>query len=482
MTARTGITKQGCGLVIGLILFLLTLVLPPPPDMPLTAWHVAGIAMLMASWWISEALPLPATAMLPLVVFPVLGTAPLRQAAAPYADPIIFLFLGGFILSVAMQRWSLHKRMGLKTIAWIGTTPRRLVGGFLFATAFISLWVSNSATAMMMLPVAISVVTLFSGLRAADDTSFRNLGIALLLAVAYGASIGGLGSLIGTPPNALLAAYMAREHGVEITFAQWMLLGVPLAIVMLAVTWAVLCRRYPVALQGGADATEAIAAEIRNLGPVSRAEIRVAFIFALTALAWITSPLLSSFIPGLSDTLIAIAAALALFLLPSGMPCKSGLLAWEDLRDLPWGILLLFGGGLSLADAMGSSGLAAWLGDAMSLLRGMPVLLIVAAATAFMIFFTELTSNTASAATFIPIGAAVAVGMGLDPLILTVPLALAASCGFMLPVGTPPNAIVFSTGLVPSGQMAATGFWLNLLAGLLIILICQLLAIPVFGG
>lgn len=477
-----GITRQTIGLVIGLALFALTLFLPAPGDMPLAAWRVAGVAMLMASWWISEAVPLPATAMLPLVLFPLLGVTPLRQAAIPYADPIIFLFLGGFILSAAMLRWSLHKRIGLKTIAWIGTTPRLLIGGFLCATAFISMWVSNSATAMMMLPVAISVVTLFEGTRRADETSFRNLGVALLLAVAYGASIGGLGTLIGTPPNALLAAYMAREHGVEISFVSWMMLGVPVAIVLLGATWIVLCRRFPVSLSGHANAALAIEKEILNLGAMSPAEIRVAIVFVLTAAAWVTSPLLSPYIPGLNDTLIALAAALALFLIPSGMPGKGRILVWEDLRELPWGVLLLFGGGLSLADSMSSSGLANWLGDAMGLLRDFPVLLIVVAATVFMIFFTELTSNTAATATFVPIGAAVAIGIGLDPLALTIPLALAASCGFMLPVGTPPNAIVFATGRVTAGQMAATGFWLNIIGGLLIIAVCHMLAPLVLGG
>jgi len=481
LPSRAGSAKQKYGMGLGLALFALTFMIPPPSDMPLAAWHVAGIAMLMASWWMSEAIPLPATAMLPLILFPMLDITPLRQTAAPYADPIIFLFLGGFIISTGMQRWSLHKRMGLKAIAWIGTTPRLLIGGFLVATAFISMWVSNSATAMMMLPVAISVVALFDRLRAEDDISFRNLGLALLLAVAYGASIGGLATLIGTPPNALIVAYMAREHGVEIGFAQWMLLGVPLAAILLAAAWFVLCRRYPVALLEDHDASDAIAGQILVLGPISKAETRVAYVFALTALAWVTSPLLSGFIPGLSDTMIAMVAALALFLLPSGMPCKSRLLDWEDLRDLPWGILLLFGGGLALADAMGSSGLAAWLGDAMGLLRGLPILLIIAAGVLFMIFFTELTSNTASAATFIPIGAAVAIGVGLDPLVLVVPMALAASCGFMLPVGTPPNAIVFSSGLVPIGQMAATGLWLNLVASFLILILSYLLLPLVFG-
>lgn len=472
---------RGYGLILGAVLLAAVTVVPAPPGMPPQAWQVAGIALLMAAWWITEALPIPATALLPLALFPLLGIATMRDAAAPYADPVIFLFLGGFIIGTGMQRWMLHKRIGLRAIMLIGTAPRRLIGGFMLSTALLSMWISNSATAIMMLPVAVSVLALLDRDPDADAESRANLGVALMLAVAYGASIGGLGTLIGTPPNALLAAYMAREHGVTIGFAQWMVLGLPLVAVMLAGSWLILVRLHPARGSIGTSATPAFAAELEKLGPMTPAEVRVAIVFGLTALAWITRPAYAALVPGVDDTTIAIAGALALFLLPSGMPQGGRLLAWDDLTSLPWGVLILFGGGLSLAGAIGASGLAAWLGAAMGALASWPGLLIVAAATLAMIFLTELTSNTASAATFLPVGGAVAIGLGIDVATLTVPLALAASCAFMLPVATPPNAIVFASGRITIAQMARAGFLINLLGTIVIVALSYPLAGLLFG-
>jgi sodium-dependent dicarboxylate transporter 2/3/5 len=469
------------GVIIGAVLLAAVLIIPAPAGVPPQAWRVAGVALLMATWWISEALPIPATALIPLVLFPLLGIASIRDTAAPYADPIIFLFLGGFIIGMTMQRWALHKRIGLRAITLMGAAPHRLIGGFMLSTALLSMWISNSATAIMMLPVAVSVLALFNQHGSASEESGRNLGVVLMLAVAYGASIGGLGTLIGTPPNALLAAYMAREHGVNIGFAQWMVLGLPLVAIMLVGTWLILIRLYPVERSAGANARQVVQAELEKLGPMTTAEIRVACVFGWTALAWVTRPLYSSFVPAIDDTAIAISGAVALFLLPSGMQEGGRLLAWDDLKELPWGVLILFGGGLTLAGAINASGLAAWLGAAMAAFAGWPVLLIVAAVTVAMIFLTELTSNTASAATFLPIGGAIAVGIGLDPLALTVPLALAASCAFMLPVATPPNAIVFSSGKISIAQMARAGFWINLFASATIIAVSYPLAGWLFG-
>ncbi len=334
------------------------------------------------------------------------------------------------------------------------------------------MWVSNSATAIMMLPVALSVLALFDQHGEIDVDARASLSVGLMLAVAYGASIGGLATLIGTPPNALLAAYLAREHGVQIGFAQWMALGVPLAAVLLAGAWLILIRLHPTAARVEVDAGAVVNVELEKLGGLSFAERRVAIVFGLTALAWVTRPLISPYVPGLDDTMIAIAGALALFLIPSGMPEGGRLIAWDDLTALPWGVLVLFGGGLSLAGAIAGSGLAEWLGNALSALGHWPVLLLVAVATVGMIFLTELTSNTASAAAFLPFGGAVALGIGIDPLLLTVPLAVAASCAFMLPVATPPNAIVFASGRVTIAQMARAGLWLNLYASIVIVGLC----------
>ncbi|MFN3746772.1 MAG: SLC13 family permease [Hyphomicrobiaceae bacterium] len=474
--------EQTWGAILGLALFAGMLAAPAPADMPPQAWRVAAVAVLMAVWWTTEALPLPVTAMTPIIAFPLLGIASPVDSASPYADPIIFLLLGGFILGAAMQRWSLHKRIGLLAILYIGTTPSRLVGGFMLGTALLSMWVSNSATAIMMLPVAVSIAALFESQDPLSQTAHRNFSVALMLSVAYGASIGGLGTLIGTPPNAVLAAYMAREHGVAIGFAQWMVLALPLVAVMLVGTWIILIRLHPVAGQIGGDAELLVRTKLKEMGPLTSADHRVAGVFCVTALAWVLRPLYADVAPGLEDPQIAVLSAVALFLLPSGMTAGGRLLAWDDLKELPWGILILLGGGLSLAGAISSSGLAAWLGAVMSAMAGWPVLLIIATATVGMIFLTELTSNTASAATFLPIGAALAVGIGLDPIVLTVPLALAASCAFMLPVATPPNAIVFASGRITIRQMVYAGFWVNILGSIAVVGTSYFLARALFGS
>jgi sodium-dependent dicarboxylate transporter 2/3/5 len=468
--------KRLLGAGIGGVLLLCTLVLPPPGSMSPTAWLVAGVAALMVCCWISEALPIPATALFPLALFPLMGISPSKDAALPYADPVIFLFLGGFILGLGMQRWQLHRRIGLHVVSWVGCTPRRLVGGFLASTALLSMWVSNSATAIMMLPVALSVTALMEKHAAQREDSRKNLGVALMLAVAYGASIGGLGTLIGTPPNALLAAYVSREHGIQIGFAQWMALGVPVMLVLLPVAWLILVWLYPVEEGGAADAAKVVEQELRALGRPASGEARVALVFGLTTLAWILRPLYSRFVPGMDDTGVAILGAIALFILPSGVKGQGPLLRWDDLAGLPWGVLILFGGGLSLAHAVGHSGLAAWIGDSLSIAVAWPAILLVAVAAVVMIFFTEVASNTASAATFLPVCGALAAATGMDLLSLAAPVTLAASCGFMLPMGTPPNAVVFSSGKITVAQMARAGLLMNLVSVVLIVALSYPLA------
>ncbi|KZD05835.1 SLC13 family permease [Oceanibaculum pacificum] len=488
-TQPAGFVRNWLGFFAGLAAFALILALPTPDGMAPAAQNVAALTILMAIWWITEALPIPATALLPLILLPLLGVSNTKEAAAPYADPIIFLFLGGFIIGAATQRWDLHKRIGLTAISTIGTRPSRLIGGFMLGTAILSMWVSNTATAVMMLPVALSVTALLNeraGPRDSISAEERNFGTGLMLAVAYGASIGGLATLVGTPPNALLAGYMAREHGVEIGFAQWMAVGVPVTIVMLLAAWMILTRLYPISNDIGDGARSVVEGEKRKLGRMSTAEKRVAAVFVLTALAWVTRPLFSDYIPGIDDTVIAIAGALLLFMLPSGMTERESdnrrLLDWDDLKRLPWGVLMLFGGGLSLAGAISGSGLAEWLGTLLENFGTLPVVLIVMVAAVAMIFLTEITSNTASAATFLPLGGAVAVGMGLDPMLLAVPLALAASCAFMLPVATPPNAIVYASGHVSIKQMAMAGLGLNIIGSIVIVIATFATAGWLFGS
>ena len=474
--AAGGARRRTAGLILGLCAFGAILLAPDFGPGPAIR-PVAAVTVLMAILWITEAAPLVATALLPIVLFPALGVSDVRDAAAPYADPVIFLFLGGFVLGAAMERCGLHKRVGLGCAAAAGATPRRLVAGMLGATALVSMWVSNSAAAVLMMPVAMAVLALAEDHGGREDpVSYRNLGVALLLAVAYGASIGGVATLIGTPPNALLAGYMAREHGVAIGFGQWMIIGVPVALILLGAAWVVLTALNPVKLVLP-EASVLFREERARLGRMTGPEKRVSVIFALAGGAWIFRPLLTPFAPWLTDTGIAIAAAVALAFIPAAGFRSERLVTDAELKRLPWGVLTLFGGGLSLADAISDSGLAAWLGQLLGVLGAWPVAALVVMVTLAMIFLTELTSNTASAATFLPIGGALALAIGADPLLFAIPLALAASCAFMLPVATPPNAIVYGGGLISIAQMSRAGLWLNVI-GVVAISAIALIAVP----
>ena len=451
------------GLVLGPALFALVLLLPAPAGMEPAAWRTTAVAVLMATWWITEAIPIPATALLPLALFPALGIVPIAAASGPYANPVIWLFLGGFLIAIAIERCGLHRRLALGILRAVGTRPANLIGGFMLGTAFLSMWISNTATVLMMLPMALSVLALVDRESPAEGAD-PNFALALLLGLAYAANIGGLGTLIGTPPNALLAGFMSESLGVQIGFGEWMMLGVPLVAVSLPLCWLLLVRvLYPVRRTEIAGGAGVIRREAAGLGPVSRAEWTVGIVTACTATAWVVRPLLEGFVPGLNDTSIAIAGAILLFLVP--VDWRGGVfpLDWKAAEGVPWSVLLLFGGGLSLAGAISETGLAAWIGGAMEGVGAWPLVLVVLAVTAVVIFLTELTSNTATAASFLPVVAALAVGIGAAPLQLAVPTALAASCAFMMPVATPPNAIVYGSGRVSIPQMVRAGIWLNLL-------------------
>ena len=474
-------------ILVGLMPFALTILLRPPENMSPEAWHVAGIATLMAFWWITEALPIPVTALVPVIALPLSGTTSLPDATAPYASPLIFLFLGGFMLALGLERWNLHRRMALTVLKRFGARPSALIGGFLLATAGLSMWVSNTATAMMMLPIGLSVIGLLhaDGVTALPPGEDRNFAVALLLAIAYGASIGGLGTLIGTPPNALFAAYMAETHGISIGFGQWMLLGVPLVIILLPMAWLVLTKlAFPVGNTVIAGADRIIADELTALGDMSPPEKRVACICGATATLWVVRPAIDTLAPGLplSDPVIALLGALALFMTPAGLRSGEFLLNWDWAKRLPWGVLILFGGGLSLASAISTSGLAEWIGQAMSAGADWPFFWIVLLVAGIVIFLTEITSNTATAAVFLPLAASFALSIPASPFMLMVPVALAASCAFMMPVATPPNAIVFGSGAVTVPHMARAGFLLNLAALFLIVLSAYSLIPLVFGA
>lgn len=454
----------------------------------------ATVALMvwMAAWWLSEAVDVAVTALLPVALFPLLGIADIKTAAAPYASDLIFLFLGGFLIALAMQRWRLDQRIALLTLRLTGSEPHRMVAGFMLATALLSAFVSNTATAAMMLPIGLSVIDLVLRKNSRQtlavtgvlpDFAGRNFALCLLLGIAYAASIGGIATIIGTPPNLFLAGFInetiAEPYRQEISFLRWLFIGGPLTLVLLPLTWLLLTRvLYPIKITRIPGGRALIAEHYRQLGPVSRGERITMTVFLLTASAWISRPYLP--VEGLSDPGIAMVAALALFVIPAGKDRFT--MDWETAKRLPWGILILFGGGLSLAAAVKTHGVAEFIGAQTAWLSGWPAPAVILIVVAAVIFLTELTSNTATTATLVPILAAIAPGLDLHPYQLIIPAAIAASCAFMMPVATPPNAIVFGSGHITIAEMCKAGWWLNLagiviitaLAGLLIPLVWQL--------
>jgi sodium-dependent dicarboxylate transporter 2/3/5 len=454
------------GLILGVLLLLATLISDPPQGMTQQAWLTAGVGLLMATWWATEAIPVPVTSLLPIILIPLLGLNSIREATAPYAHPVIFLLLGGFIIATALQRWQLHRRLALLILVRVGDHPQAIIGGFMVVTAFLSMWISNTATTIMMIPIALSLAHLML-----DDEheSANTFTICLLLSIAYSASIGGLGTLIGTPPNALVAAFMSERYGLEIGFGQWMAFGIPVVVLLLPLTWLVLTRFvYRFNLPHKQGAAQLVRTELAGMGRISIPEKRTAIVFLCIALAWISRPLLQKVtgLAGLNDTIIAVGGAVSLFLIPAGSkePASTRLLDWQTGEKIPWGVLLLFGGGMSLANMVSSSGLAIWLGTALSVLTAFHVFVLILSLVALVIFLTELTSNTATTATLLPVLGGLATTAQFEPLLLIAPMALAASCAFMLPVATAPNAIVYGSGEVNIAQMARAGFWLNLVS------------------
>lgn len=449
--------------------------------MPQEAWRVAAIGLWMAVWWASEAIPVFATAFIPLVAFDPLGIAPIRDAAAPYANPIIYLFLGGFLMALALEKWNLHRRIALAILDRVGTDGRRLIGGFMLVCAMLSMWMTNTSTTMMLLPIILSVSQVIRE-NAGDLTQKdrQNFQVAMLLGLAYAASIGGLATLIGTPPNALLVGFMAENYGLEISFARWMMIGVPITFIMLPITWFLLTRYiFPVNVPENEAVDRHLHVMREEMGAMSAPERRVAVIFAGVIGCWMLRRPLTEWLglTGVSDAGIVMTAAILLFMMPSGDRTQPQLMTWHDATRLPWGVLILFGGGLSLAAAVSSSGLALWLGESLAPLNAFGTAVLVVSAVALVIFLTELTSNLATTATLLPVVGAIALQAGVPPIILTVPITIAASCAFMLPVATPPNAIVFATGAISIPQMVRGGIVLNIL-GIILVTLISLFAAP----
>ncbi|MCC5935532.1 MAG: DASS family sodium-coupled anion symporter [Balneolales bacterium] len=471
------------GLFAGPAVFLIMWLAPAPEALSTEAWRVAAVGLFMAIWWVTEAVPIPATALLPIVLFPIMEVSTIGQATAPFANPLIYLFMGGFIIALALEKTNLHRRIALRIVLFVGVKPTSVIIGFMLAAAFLSMWVSNTATAMMMLPIALSIVRLVERGRDINRGELQtNFGMVMLLCLAYACNIGGIGTLIGTPPNALMAGYMLDTYGVEIGFAQWMMLGLPIVIVSLPILFIVLTKVvYPIRITEIPGGKTVIRDELKSAGPMSRGEKMVGVVFLMIASLWIFRPLLEPYIPNISDTGIAIFGAVLMFLLPVNFRSFEFVLQWEDAKRLPWEVLILFGGGLSLAAAITDTGLAEWIGLSISHLDWIPIFALLLLSLTVIIFLTEITSNTATAAAFLPILASVAIMMGYDPMVLAVPAAIGASCAFMLPVATPPNAIVYGSGLVSIPQMARAGFAINLIMVFVISIAVYLLLGFVFG-
>lgn len=474
---------QRIGLPLGAIAGLFVLLFFKPEGLSDSGTRAAAIAVLMAIWWATEAAPVAVTAFLPLVLFPLFGVLPMAETAPSYAHPIIYLFFGGFVIALAIERSGLHQRVALQIFRFAGMNGASLVGGFMMAGAVISMWISNTSTTLMLLPIAMSVIVVIRDtapeLSAKQRQDFET---ALLLGLAYGATLGGVSTLVGTPPNAFMSGFMESNYGVEIAFSRWMLVGVPVSVVMLPLTWLLLTRIvFKVSFTAGADAHRHITDLGRNLGALSKAEIRTAFLFVLLVLGWMFRPVIEDLtgIGGLTDAGVAMMAAVAAFVTPSG---KNGepLVTWDETKKLPWGVLILFGGGLALASAMTASGLTSWIGMQLAPLGNINIAILVLVSAMVIIFLTELTSNLATTATFLPVMAAIAVETGQDPLVFVIPVTLAASCAFMLPVATPPNAIVFSSGSVSIPRMMRAGVMLNLIGVVVLSLVALFLAPLVF--
>ncbi len=496
--------RQCIVLLLGLAAFVTVLLLPLPQGMEPAGQRMLAVVLLMAIWWIGDATSVTVTALLPLVLFPFLGILSSKEVAPNYTNHLIFLFLGGFMIALAMEKWNFHKRMALMIIVAIGADFNRIVLGFMVATAFLSMWISNTATTMMMLPVGMAVIrqmaaqATLDGERNSETEKIltQSLGVVLMLGVAYSASIGGVGTLIGTPPNIVFAGFYKNlfPDNPEISFFQWMVMALPLVCVFLPIVWIYLCRWVmPIKLdriEFSGTGPEVIHQELNALGPINRAEKIIAVVFFATALLWIfRRPIAigSLTIPGwselfaqqkfLHDATVAMAMGLLLMLLPvnGGKGMELGgkkeffVLDWETVqRKVPWGILLLFGGGFALAAGFGKTGLDQWIGSQLSAVGTMPLVLVILVVCVSITFLTELTSNTATTTMILPILAAIAVASTIHPLYLMVPAALSASFAFMLPVATPPNAIVFSSGWVSIPQMSKAGLALNFIGAILI--------------
>ena len=452
-------------LISGPLLFLAMQFFSPPAGMSESAYSLLSITLWMALWWVTESVPIAITALLPIILFPMTGAVDLQTTTASYGHKYIFLYMGGFMLAIAIEKWNLHKRIALNIIKIIGTNISKIILGFMVATAFLSMWISNTATAVMMLPIAMSIVAQLQDNPNTEKNENLIFGKALMLSIAYSASIGGMATLIGTPPNLVFAGYVEETYGIEITFLQWLKFGVPIAIPLLVIAWLYLTKfAFKFKQKEFPGGKEEINRLLVLIGPMKREEKLVSSIFVLTAFCWITrSFILQEFFPFIDDTIIAMTAGILLFVVPAS-DFKKRLITWEDAVKLPWGIILLFGGGMALAAGFQITGLASWLGAQMSVFQGLSLLILVFVIITLVNFFTEFTSNLATTAMLLPILAPIAISLNINPYMLMVACTIAASCAFMMPVATPPNAVVFGSGYLRIPDMIKSGIWMNIIS------------------
>lgn len=467
------------GWLVGPLLFLIILIADPFPSNKHAAETLA-IGALLITWWITEVVPMPVVALLPLILFPLFGISPIKTVAASYGDPAIFLFLGGFMIGLAIEKWNLHKRIALNIVRYTGTSGDRIILGFILATGLLSMWLSNTATTMMMYPIAASVITVVGSNRK-EHGNVHNFSLCILLSIAYASNFGGVATIIGTPPNVAFAAYISEKYNYSIGFAEWMKIGLPVAVILLLSLYFVLTKwLYPSGLKKDELTSMHIRQELDSLGPMSVAEKRVLYVFLFTASMWILKDLINAIgVIKLDDTMIALIGASLLFMIPSGMGKEEDqqVLLWSDTSRVAWGILLLFGGGIALAAALEKAGLIQMLGTWIAGYAGANMLLLIFIITIVSLFISEVMSNIAQVIVFAPVIGGISDALGISPLVLGIPMTLAASCASMLPMGTPPNAIVFASGQVPMRSMLKAGFVMNLIAVVLITIICYLVLV-----
>ena len=465
MNGSMKINSKYVGLISGPLSFIVILLYFHPEGLNPRANAILASTIWIAIWWVTEAIPISVTALLPIILFPLTGGLGVSETTESFGHKYVFLYLGGFIIAIAIEKWNLHKRIALNIINIIGTNIVNIILGFMIATAFMSMWISNSATAVMMLPIAMAIVTQLKDNPNTKEDENQNFGKVLMLSIAYSATIGGLSTQIGTPPNLVLAGVVSETFGYEITFSQWFKFGFPISVVLLFLSWKYLTGfAFQIKQNTFPGGRIEISNQLKAIGKISYEEKLVAGVFALTAIAWITRSFLLKFIiPEIDDTIIGLIGAVLIFLLPTKNKERS-LLTWKEALKLPWGILLLFGGGMALAVGFKDSGLALWIGSQMTLLDGISLLLLVLILISSVNFLTEITSNFATTAMLLPILYPMAIAIDVHPFILMISATVAASCAFMLPVATPPNAIVFASGYLRIPDMVRVGIWMNLIS------------------